>query len=75
MLARQLLLVDWCLKWKEILSTCPSKKKIFVYNLHAVCIFTFACFIYYAFNIIATPLSIYFEIYTDTCTEILSWIV
>lgn len=52
-----------------------KKKKKIVYDLHAVCGFTFTCFIYYDFNIIAIPLSIYFEIYIDTCTKILSWIV
>ena len=52
----------------------PAKKKI-VYDLHAVCVFTFTCFIYYDFNKIAIPLSIYFEIYIDTCTKIVSWIV
>ena len=74
MLAREPLLVDWCLKWKEICSACPSEEKNCI-DLHAVCVFTFTCFIYYDFNKIAITLSIYFEIYIDTCTKIVSWIV
>lgn len=58
-----------------MLVLAKKKKKKKVYNLHAVRVFTFTCFTYYDFNIIAIPLSIYFEIYVDTRTKILSWIV